>query len=1631
MKTLRMLMAFMLAFALAVPAGIAYAAEPDDGAQPQAGLGLTAASPGAAMSSQDSDGFKLECDLEDGFTMRGDTKTFRAHGSYYGAYHRVKAYLYRYDENGSLTLASTPSNSYASVHVVWHDKTNDTLRLQMEDQPPGDYVVRVGLEDYSNQREPWWRPKSDLVREYRFTYKKTPAGGCIGTAVIDIEAFTIGLGYIEEPALVPIYQGENAAQVLDRFLRERGYTYLSTGSLTNGFYLGSISGGALDVSQAQVDPTVAAALTAHENDGYEFDPTGYQSEDTLGQFDFSSGSGWMYSINGDFPNVGFSDWTLSDGDIIRVQFTLALGFDLGAAAADGSHGSYYALADREEATKYLAYLGTALNAQAILDDPKAARLIAALQTKLGLLGSNNEDDIDPALDALRYYLEHSGGMPAISLPQSELSVLKNSSTKLVPQVGGADGLVPQVVEWDSSDTVVATVDPDGTVHAHANGEAVIAARLGSSVARCVVTVYGSPLEDFEIIPYAYVADTGYRVTQNIEKLQDDGSYLLRPGESVDIEVMPIPADTVDPLTTAMESTDPQVATVQTAGAYGDSVFGKVLTVNAVSAGEADIIVRIGAIEHRAHIVVREAELEGFGIYEGVEPEYVDSTGANGEPISHLELFVGDYSQADHGYLNVCPLPNANAAELDPQGKEAWADDEGLVDVYLARAKNGAEQRFNFYRLHVYAKGAPGETDVHVRLGTYTRTVHVTVKQAHAVHLHNVYPTAESLARLSQVFSATDSERTLRLGVQRWLYGSTETQLTTKLVEYQNSGIADFEDTSEDDIYFETEFEPGSDGLLSGDGVKKATGRADSTSSEYTVAANATGTAWVHATTGAPYDAADLGQESTAYAVRVVEGDIVPVEKLYMMRGSEQVARGGATARDENGNVRWLSVEGSMQLAAGEEVQLSAAVEPADASAVPVWASLDQRIVKVDPKTGLLRAIHGGDAAVVLACGGYFAKLEVHVSETAGTLAIGADSFALARGETLALPVSLESWSANTDAAMSFASSDTGVATVDGNGIVRAVGYGEATVTATAPGYEPASCTVTVGNPLRDAFFAGGPYAMTRGDDLDLASKLRFRTADGAEAAPGTEGAVWASSNEAVATVDGDGNVHAVGAGTCTIRARVHGLVATCNVTVRVPLERIVLPERVDVYVGEQVDIEAIPDPSDATMTTGVVWANSRETFAYMLGFYHNNGGYYARVTGLKPGVTVITVTFEGKTASCEVHVNRTPAQQAVFELQTAIRAWVAAYPDPEAAGVDHAAYVAAADEISAMWAELTDAQRAQAPEYGESFEPEAERIERVRAVAACEALMHAAAGGDASAVAAARAALAALDAGQKATVSASATADLQKGEAVIEKAKQEAAAAEKAKQEAEAAEKARKEAAEKAAAEKAAADKARKEAEAAEKARKEAEAAEKAKQEAAKKAKQEAAEKARKEAAEKATNVANAAVTVGAAAYTGKARTPSVKVVLGGRTLKAGTDYALSWSNNVKAGKSAKVTVKGKGGYHGSKTAGFAISAAKNSVTVKKKAVTKKLKASKKTGKLAAKKTFKLKSLVKATSKFGALTFAKKKGSASIKVSKSGKITAKKGLKRGTYALKVKVSAAKTANWSAASKTVTVKVVVR
>ena len=66
-------------------------------------------------------------------------------------------------------------------------------------------------------------------------------------------------------------------------------------------------------------------------------------------------------------------------------------------------------------------------------------------------------------------------------------------------------------------------------------------------------------------------------------------------------------------------------------------------------------------------------------------------------------------------------------------------------------------------------------------------------------------------------------------------------------------------------------------------------------------------------------------------------------------------------------------------------------------------------------------------------------------------------------------------------------------------------------------------------------------------------------------------------------------------------------------------------------------------------------------------------------------------------------------------------------------------------------------------------------------------------------------------------------------------------------------------------------------------------------------------------------SISKASVTLSTSiyAYDGKAKKPGVTVKLNGKTLKNGTDYTVSYSNNTKVG-TAKVTIKGKGNYTGS-----------------------------------------------------------------------------------------------------------------
>lgn len=171
-------------------------------------------------------------------------------------------------------------------------------------------------------------------------------------------------------------------------------------------------------------------------------------------------------------------------------------------------------------------------------------------------------------------------------------------------------------------------------------------------------------------------------------------------------------------------------------------------------------------------------------------------------------------------------------------------------------------------------------------------------------------------------------------------------------------------------------------------------------------------------------------------------------------------------------------------------------------------------------------------------------------------------------------------------------------------------------------------------------------------------------------------------------------------------------------------------------------------------------------------------------------------------------------------------------------------------------------------------------------------------------------------------------------------------------------------------------------------------------------------------------SISKTSISVKSLTYNGKAQTLSGKVTVkvntnyGVITLREGKDYKLVYTKGKNAG-TYKVTVKGIGAYKsGTFNKTYKINKANNKISAK---------ASKSTVKYSKKKATTV--TVKASGQ-GKKTYSTASTSKSLRkyisVNSKGKVTLKKGAKKGTY--KVTVKYAGNGNYKAGTKTITIRV---
>lgn len=182
----------------------------------------------------------------------------------------------------------------------------------------------------------WDDKGNSTLKTYKIVYKTRDSGEKIGTATVRLDLSVLGLGIIEAPVSTDIFQDVPASYAVKEVLEKLGYTIAYDGSLDNGFYLTRISRN-MAFKYAQIPEELKHLL---ELDGLSVTvPKPQVGKNSVGEFDYTMGSGWMYSINGAYPGKGLSEYFLSDGDTLTLRFTLAYGKDIGGGNSGANSGA--------------------------------------------------------------------------------------------------------------------------------------------------------------------------------------------------------------------------------------------------------------------------------------------------------------------------------------------------------------------------------------------------------------------------------------------------------------------------------------------------------------------------------------------------------------------------------------------------------------------------------------------------------------------------------------------------------------------------------------------------------------------------------------------------------------------------------------------------------------------------------------------------------------------------------------------------------------------------------------------------------------------------------------------------------------------------------------------------------------------------------------------------------------------------------------------------------------------------------------------------------------------------------------------------------------------------------------------
>src|SRR5207244_1302115 len=293
--------------------------------------------------------------------------------------------------------------------------------------------------------------------------------------------------------------------------------------------------------------------------------------------------------------------------------------------------------------------------------------------------------------------------------------------------------------------------------------------------------------------------------------------------------------------------------------------------------------------------------------------------------------------------------------------------------------------------------------------------------------------------------------------------------------------------------------------------------------------------------------------------------------------------------------------------------------------------------------GLVTGGTAGSATITATSEGQSGTSSITVSNVpvpVSSVTVSPASASVSAGQTVQLTATPKDANGNPLAGrvITWASSNTSVATVTGTGLVSGGAAGSATITATSEG-QSGTASITVAVPVASVTVSPASASVPAGQTAQLTATPKDASGNPLSGRVIT----WASSNTSVATVSSSGLVTGKAAGSATITATSEGQSGTAAITVvHVPVASVtVSPASGSVPAGSTLQLAATPKDASGNALTGrtITWSSSDNSVATV-----SSSGL---VSGVVAGSATITATSEGQSGPSAITVTP-PSAGATF-----------------------------------------------------------------------------------------------------------------------------------------------------------------------------------------------------------------------------------------------------------------------------------------------------------------------------------------------------------------------------------------------